>query len=60
VTRAEFDAMKVELEELKKVLAAAKKYDEATGQKNCEMDAKIAFIKQVADFVGVDLKEVFD
>lgn len=58
-TRQEFDALKAELEALKKLLKAAKEFDEKTGQKDCEMDEKVEFIKQVAKFVGVDLNEVF-
>lgn len=58
-SRQEFEALKNEVQELKKLLEAAKAYDTATGQHECEMDEKIKFIKQVADFVGVDLEEVF-
>jgi len=58
-TRQEFDALKAEMEELKKLLKAAKEFDEKTGQKDCEMDEKVEFIKQAAKFVGVDLNEVF-
>lgn len=57
VSRAEFDALKTEVEELKKLLAAAKKYDEATGQRECEQAEKIAFLKKLAEFVGIDLSE---
>ena len=58
VTRHEFDALKKEVEELKLLLAAAKKYDEATGQPECEHKDKVAFLKSVAEFVGVDLADV--
>lgn len=58
-TRQEFDALKAEVEELKKLLKAAKEFDEKTGQKDCEMDEKVKFIKEIAKFVGVDLNEVF-
>jgi hypothetical protein len=37
VDRTEFESLKQEVEELKKLLKAAKAYDEATGQPNCEM-----------------------
>jgi hypothetical protein len=59
VSKEDFDALKKEVEELKLLLQAAKKFDEATNQKDCEMDDKIAFIKSVADFVGVNLDDVF-
>lgn len=58
-TQAEFDALKKEVEELKKLLLAAKRYDEETGERDCEMDAKIALIKEVAKLVGVDMDKVF-
>lgn len=56
--QAEFDALKKEVEELKKVLKAAKIYDAATGQPDCEEEEKIALLKQIAELVGVDIKEV--
>lgn len=59
VSREEFNALKKEVKELRKLLLAAKEFDEATGQADCEMDEKIEFIRQLADFVGVDLDEVF-
>lgn len=58
IYRHEFEALKNEVEELKKLLAAAQKYDEATGQRECEQAEKIAFLKKIAEFVGVDLAEV--
>lgn len=59
ISRAEFIALKLEVQELKKLLIAAKQFDEVTGQKDCEMEDKIKFIKEIADAVGVDLSEVF-
>jgi hypothetical protein len=59
ITRQDFDALKHDLKELKKMLVAAKKYDEATGQPDCEMEIKVALIKKLAEVVGVDLGDVF-
>lgn len=59
VSRLEFEALKREVQELRALLLAAKKFDEATGQTECEIDDKVAFIKWLADFVGVDMKDVF-
>ena len=59
VTREEFDLLKKAVEEMRDVLMAAKKYDEATGQPDCEMDDKVALLKKVAEMVGVDLSSVF-
>ncbi len=60
VSQADFDALKREVEELKKLLLAAKEFDEKTGQPHCEMDAKVALIKRIAKVVGVDLGDVFE
>ena len=47
------------MRELKKLLLAAKGYDEKTGQPDCETDDKVALIKAVAEAVGVDFDSVF-
>lgn len=60
VSKEDFDKLKAEVEELKKLLQAAKEYDAATGQANCEMDEKVALIKQIAELVGVDLGDLFE
>lgn len=59
VSKQEFDALKKEVEELKQLLKAAKKFDEETGQPDCHMDDKVDFIKKLAEFVGVDLEDIF-
>lgn len=59
VTRAEFDALKTELESLKKLLKAAKQYDEETGQKDCEDADKVELFRRLAKMCGVDMSEVF-
>lgn len=59
VTRQEFDALKRDLEELKKALLAAKRFDEVAGEPDCEMDEKVAIIKKLAKVVGVSMEDVF-
>lgn len=59
-TKAEFDALKREVEELKKLLIAAQIYDEKTGQPHCEHEDKVKLIKKIAEMVGVDMKDVLD
>lgn len=59
VSRQEFDQLKAEMAELKKLLLAAKEYDAKTGQPDCETDEKIALIKKIAEMVGVNMDEVF-
>lgn len=60
VSQADFDALKKEVEELKKLLQAAKAYDKATGQPDCEMAEKVKLLKAVAKLVGVDLGDVLE
>lgn len=59
VSQSDFDALRKEVKELKELLKAAKKFDAATGQPDCEMDEKVKLIKAIAKLVGVDLGEVF-
>ena len=59
VTKAEFDALKKDVLEMKELLKKAKKYDEETGQPDCEMEEKVDLLKKIAKLVGVDLSEVF-
>lgn len=59
VSQQEFDDLKKEVEQMKKLLIKAKLYDEANNEPNCEMESKVAFLKQVAEYVGVNLDEIF-
>lgn len=59
VSPSEFYSLRREVQELKKLLEAAKKFDAATGQPDCEMDEKVKLIKAIAKMVGVDLGEIF-
>ena len=59
VSRQEFEALKLELESLKKLLLAAKEYDAETGQPDCETDEKTELFRRLAQLVGVDLSQVF-
>lgn len=57
-TKAEFDALKRDVEELKELLKAAKAIDEYLGEPDCENDEKLAVLRKVAELVGVDLEDV--
>lgn len=57
-SRAEFDALKKEVEALKELLKAAKKFDEETNQKDCEQAEKVAFMRKLGEMLGVDMSEV--
>jgi hypothetical protein len=59
VTQEQFQQLRNEINELKVLLLAAKKFDESTGQPDCETEDKVALIKQIARLVGVDMKDVF-
>lgn len=60
VKRGEFEALKKEVQELKKLLKAAKEFDEKTGQPHCHMDEKVKFITDLAKILGVDMKGIFE
>ncbi len=55
VSKAEFDKLKEKVEEMIALLKAAKQYDILTGQADCQMEEKMAFLRQIAALVGVDL-----
>lgn len=55
----EFEKLRAEILALKELLKAAKIYDEATGQVDCENAEKIALIEEMARRLDVDLKDVF-
>ena len=59
VSRAEFEALRKEVLELKELLTAAKKFDDATGQPECENEAKLQLLRDVAKAVGVDINDIF-
>lgn len=58
VSREEIAALRREIEELKALLRAAKEFDAATGQPDCETAEKVALLKRVAELVGVNLDDV--
>jgi len=57
VSQEEFDKLKKEMESLKKVLIAAKIYDEETNQKDCEKPELIELLRKVAEAVGVKIED---
>lgn len=59
VGREEFEALKREVESLKKVLKAARLYDSETGQPDCEMEDKKRLLMEIAEKLGIDMSEVF-
>ena len=60
ISRDEFEKLNKEVQKIKSLLIKAKIYDQETGQPDCSIDEKVEFLKKVAEFVGIDLDEVFD
>lgn len=58
VPRMEFEALKKEVKELRKVIEAAAEFDKKTNQPNCHNDEKLALLKALADALGVDLSNI--
>lgn len=59
ITREEFEQLKKEVEEMKKILLRAAEYDKKNNEPHCEMEVKVALLKKIAEAVGVDLTDVF-
>lgn len=59
ISRAEFDALKKEVEHMKQLLIKAKLYDESSNEPNCEMEEKVDMLRKIAAAVGVDPNDVF-
>lgn len=57
-SQLEFNNLKREVEDLKALLARAKEYDKKNNEPDCEVEAKYAFIREIAEAVGVDLEDV--
>lgn len=55
----QIEALREEIVELKKLLLQAKEFDDKTGQPECEDAEKVALVRKLAEFVGVDMEEVF-
>ncbi len=58
VPQDDFDKLKAEVEEMKKLLIRAKEYDEKNGEPACEIEEKVALLRKVAQLVGVSLDDV--
>lgn len=59
VTRDEFEMLRREVENMKAMLIKAKIWDEEHGEADCGMDEKLIVLRRIAEFVGIDLDEVF-
>ena len=52
--RKEIEALKKQVEELKKLLLASKGYDAAMGHPDCEIDEKVLALRTLAEAIGVE------
>lgn len=60
VTKAQFEALKKEVEDMKQLLIRAKIYDEKNNEPNCELESKMAMLRKIADLVGINLDDVIN
>jgi hypothetical protein len=60
VSRTEFDSLKKEVEDMKKLLERAVEYDKKNNESNCETEDKIKLLKEITNLMGVDLSNIFD
>lgn len=57
VSREEFDALKKQVQEMMEIMREAKRYDEKTGQPDCEVDEKMEKIRKICEIFGVDFDQ---
>ncbi len=60
ITRAEFDALRKDVQDLKKLLEMAKDYDRKHGEPNCEIEEKMKLLRAVAKAVGINLDDALN
>lgn len=53
-----FEELKKEVEEMKELLKKAIEYDKKNNEPHCEIEEKIATLKKIAEWVGIDLTDV--
>lgn len=59
VSREEFEALRKDMQELKELLIAAKKFDVATNQHNCEKEENVKALIRIAKVLDVDFEDIF-
>ena len=58
ITRAEFEALRKDVLEMKDLLKRAIAYDKMKGEPDCQQEAKIATLRAIAKAVGIDASDV--
>lgn len=57
--KKQVEELRKQIEEMKQFLKEAIEYDKLYKQPNCENELKIAFLKKVAESVGMTLEDIF-
>lgn len=57
--KKQIDELRIQILEMKQFLKEAIEYDKLYKQPGCENDLKIAFLKKVAESVGMTLEDIF-
>lgn len=57
-SQKEFEDLKREVQLLKELLQKSKEYDEKNNEPDCEIEAKMQKLREIAKIVGIDLDEV--
>ena len=57
-SKAALEALRQEVLELKQLILAAQRFDEHTGQPDCQTEEKLDLLRALADQLGVDLSDV--
>ncbi len=60
VTRVEFEALRKEVSDMKKLLEMAKDYDQKHGEPDCEIEEKMKLLRSVAKAVGINLDDALN
>ena len=59
INTIELQKLREEVQEMKELLKKAIQYDKDNNQPDCEKPEKIAFLKRMAEMVGITLDDVF-
>lgn len=60
ISRWEFEQLRREVEDMKALVERALQYDREHNEPDCQVEEKLEVLRKVAEFVGIDLDEVFN
>lgn len=58
ISREEFEELRKEVQELAKLVKAAKQFDEAVGCPDCEADEKVKLVQELLDAFGLSVDDL--